>query len=335
MTPRKHPHAVDAAPAVRPGSEPAAPRPAEPGADPGPDGDGSGPPGAVVVGLDGAPGSRPALRWAADEAARRHAPLVLVHAYRRPATGGFPGYNPVPDDLLGGLRDHGREVLRAAAAEMARRHPELTVTRVLRPGRAEVVLRAVSAGARLTVVGHAATSRLTGVLLGSVALAVTSGNPAPVAVVPPGHLPDGPIVVGVDGSPLSEAAVAFAFAEAALRRTELVAVHAWNDPALDARRLEPLLIDPGSLAEQERALLAERLAGWVERYPDVRVRQVLAPRRPVPGLLAYAADAAAVVVGSHGRGGLAGMLLGSTSHALATHARCPVIVVRHPGFGVR
>lgn len=295
---------------------------------------GGGPPGAVVVGLDGAPGSRPALRWAAAEAARRHAPLVLVHAYRLRATGGFPGYNPVPDDLLGQLRDRGREVLLAAADAVAQGYPELTVSRILRPGRPEVVLRAVSATARLTVVGHAATSRLTGVLLGSVALAVTSGNPVPVAVVPTGYVPAGPIVVGVDGSPLSEAAVAFAFDEAALRRAELVAVHAWDDPTLDARRLEPLLIDPGTLADQERALLAERLAGWVERYPDVRVRQVLAPRRPVPGLLAYAADAAAVVVGSHGRGSLAGMLLGSTSHALATHARCPVIVVRHPGFGV-
>lgn len=325
MTPTEHPHAIG----IDPATGPAGHRVPEPG----PGGDG-GPPGAVVVGLDGAPGSRPALRWAAAEAARRHAPLVLVHAYRRPATGGVPGYNPVPDDLLGHLRDDGREILAAAAAHVARWHPDLTVARVLRPGRPDVVLRAVSATARLTVVGHAATSRLAGVLLGSVALAVTSGNPAPVAVVRTGHQVDGPVVVGVDGSPLSEAAVAFAFDEAALRRSELVAVHAWHDPALDTRRLEPLLIDPGTLADQERALLAERLAGWIERYPDVRVRQVLAPRRPVPGLLAYAADAAAVVVGSHGRGALAGMLLGSTSHGLATHARCPVIVVRHPGFGV-
>lgn len=331
MTRREHSRAVGLDPAGDRATEPDT----GPATGPGPGGDGIAPPGAVVVGLDGAPGSRPALRWAAEEAERRHAPLVLVHAYRLPATGGGPGYNTVPDDLLGQLRARGRAVLRAAAAQVAQRHPGVTVTRILRSGRPDVVLRAVSATARLTVVGHAATSRLTGVLLGSVALSVTSGNPAPVAVVPTGHLPDGPIVVGVDGSPLSEAAVAFAFDEAALRRAELVAVHAWNDPGLDARRLEPLLVDPGTLVDQERALLAERLAGWVERYPDVRVRQVLASRRPVPGLLAYAADAAAVVVGSHGRGGLAGMLLGSTSHALATHARCPVIVVRHPGFGVR
>jgi nucleotide-binding universal stress UspA family protein len=294
------------------------------------------PPGAVVVGLDGSAGSRRAASWAADEASRRHAPLALVHAYRLPATGGFPGYNPVPDDLLEQLRAGGQSLLDSTAAELTDRYPTLSVTRILVQGRPEMAIRSASARAVLAVVGHAPSSRLAGTLLGSVALAVTSTNPVPVAVFREGHFPDdGPIVVGVDGSPLSEAAVAFAFDEAALRRTELIAVHAWNDVYLDSRRLEPLLIDPGTLEEQERALLAERLAGWAEKYPDVRVRQVLAHHRPVPGLLSYAADASAVIVGSHGRGGFAGMLLGSTSHALATHARCPVIVVRNPASGAR
>src|SRR6478609_1092808 len=292
------------------------------------------PPGAVVVGLDGSAGSRRAAAWAADEASRRHAPLALVHAYRLPAAGGFPGYNPVPDDLLEQLRAGGQALLDTVATELTDRYPALPVTRILYQGRPEVAIRAASAHALLTVVGHAPSSRLAGTLLGSVALAVTSTNHVPVAVIRDGHVAaDGPIVVGVDGSPLSEAAVAFAFDEAALRGAELIAVHAWNDVYLDSRRLEPLLIDPGPLEERERALLSERLAGWGEKYPDVRVRQVLVHQRPVPGLLGYAADAGAVIVGSHGRGGFAGMLLGSTSHALATHARCPVIVVRNPGSG--
>lgn len=294
------------------------------------------PPGAVVVGLDDSAGARRAAAWAAEEATRRHAPLALVHAYRLPTAGGFPGYNPVPDDLLEQLRSGGEALLESAATELAERHPALPITRHLFQGRPEVAIRSASADALLAVVGHAPTSRLAGTLLGSVALAVTSTNHVPVAVIREGHVtPDGPIVVGVDGSPLSEAAVAFAFDEAALRRVELIAVHARNDVALDSRRLEPLLIDQGTLEEQERALLSERLAGWAEKYPDVRVRQVLAHQRPVAGLLGYAVDAGAVIVGSHGRGGLAGMLLGSTSHALATHAQCPVIVVRNPAFGAR
>ncbi len=294
------------------------------------------PPGAVVVGVDDSTGARRAAAWAAEEATRRHAPLALVHAYRLPATGGFPGYNPVPDDLLEQLRAGGEALLDSTATELAGRHPALSITRLLFQGRPEVAIRSASAHALLAVVGHAPSSRLAGTLLGSVALAVTSTNHVPVAVIREGHFTaDGPIVVGVDGSPLSEAAVAFAFDEAALRRVELIAVHAWNDVYLDSRRLEPLLIDPGTLEEQERALLSERLAGWAEKYPDVRVRQVLAHQRPVAGLLGYAVDAGAVIVGSHGRGGFAGMLLGSTSHALATHAQCPVIVVRNPQFGAR
>lgn len=287
------------------------------------------PPGAVVVGVDDSAGARAAAWWGADEAARRHAPLVLVHAYRLPATGGFPGYNPVPDDLLEQLRAAGDHVLHQIGGELADRHPQLPIVLSLVHGRAEVALREASGQAQLTVVGNAPSSRVAGAVLGSVALAVTSSNPVPVAVVHAGHrAADGPIVVGVDGSPLSEAAVAFAFDEAALRGVDLIAVHAWNDVYLDSRRLEPLLIDPQTLEEQERALLSERLAGWGEKYPDVRVRQVLVHQRPVQALLGHAETAGAMIVGSHGRGGFAGMLLGSTGHALATHGQCPVIVVR-------
>jgi nucleotide-binding universal stress UspA family protein len=287
------------------------------------------PPGAVVVGVDGSTSSAAAVAWAADEAERRHAVLGLVHAYRRPTRAGHPGHIAIPDDLLAQLRVAGEHLLDTTAAALADDHPDLTVVRTLVQGRAEEALRSASEHAQLTVVGHAAATRAARVLLGSVAFSITSTNPVPVAVIPTGHSPaDGPIVVGVDGSVLSEAAVAFAFDEAAIRRTDLIAVHAWNDVSLDSRRLEPLLIDPRFLEQQERALLSERLAGWTEKYPDVPVRKVLVHQRPATALLHYSRTARAVVVGSHGRSGFAGMVLGSTSHALATHAPCPVIVVR-------
>lgn len=289
------------------------------------------PPGAVVVGVDGSAASEAAVEWAAEEADRRHAALRLVHAYRLPTLGGFPGYNAFPDDLLEQLREAGEYLLAGAAARVAERHPDVDVVRSLFHGRPEIGLRTASEQAQLTVVGNA-SPRTGRRLLNPVGLAVTATNPVPVAVIhahqkPP---PTGPIVVGVDGSPLSEAAVAFAFDEAAIRGVDLLAVHAWNDVYLDSRRLEPLLVDPEVLEQQERALLGERLAGWGEKYPDVRVRQLLLHQRPTPALLEFSQTAQALVVGSHGRGGFAGMLLGSTSHALATHAHCPVIVVRTP-----
>ncbi len=289
------------------------------------------PQGAIVVGVDGSAPSAVAVDWAADEADRRHAPLQLVHAYRLPGVAGYPGYNAIPDDLLEQLRRAGQELLAGTARRIAIDHPSLEVVTTLVHGRGETAIRGASRGARLTVVGHSTTSRVAGVLLGSVALAVTSTNPAPVAVIPEDHRRvRGPIVVGVDGSPLSEAAVAFAFDEAALRGADLIAVHAWHDIYLDSRDLEPLLVDPRTLQQQERALLSERVGGWAEKYPDVHVRKVLRHQRPTTALLEYGRAAQAVVVGSRGRGGFAGMMLGSTSHALATHARCPVIIVRPP-----
>lgn len=75
-------------------------------------------------------------------------------------------------------------------------------------------------------------------------------------------------------------------------------------------------------------MLAESLAGWSERYPDVAVRRVLVRDRPVRALLSEAENAQLVVVGSHGRGGFTGMLLGSTSAALVQSVECPIVVVR-------
>jgi nucleotide-binding universal stress UspA family protein len=90
------------------------------------------------------------------------------------------------------------------------------------------------------------------------------------------------------------------------------------------------LVDPRTLEDQERALLGERLAGWAEKYPDVVVHRELRHQRPTTALLEHSRTAQLVVVGSRGRGGFSGMLLGSTSHALASHTHCPVIVIRRP-----
>ena len=167
-------------------------------------------------------------------------------------------------------------------------------------------------------------------LLSPVALAIVSTNAAPVAVIHPGQqtTAHGPVVVGVDGSPTSESAIDFAFETAERWKTRLVAVHCWYDTVQGTFPMQPMLVDPAAIEEAERALLAERIAGWQEKYPDVAVQQAVVRGRPTPTLLEYGRSAQLVVVGSHGRGGFTGMLLGSTSQALVSHSSSPVVVVR-------
>ncbi|MEJ8279517.1 universal stress protein, partial [Pseudonocardia spirodelae] len=138
--------------------------------------------------------------------------------------------------------------------------------------------------------------------------------------------PHGPVVVGVDGSAWTEPALAAAFAEAAARGTGVVAVHAWADDVVDPA--VTALVDPDGRAEDERRLLDDALAPWADKHPDVRVRRVLAHDRPARALVTESGWAQLVVVGSRGRGGVAGMPLGSVGRALLSHAHCPVLVAR-------
>ena len=282
----------------------------------------------VVVGIDGSSHARRAAHWAATEADRRHAQLRLVHAYTLPVAG-YAGYSMAPDDLGTIMRVEGTAMLRDVAAELRVDHPSLDVAIRLFQGDAVQALRRESERARLTVVGSRGNGRVSGVLLGSVAMAVTSHGTAPVAVIPaegPGGTVGGPVVVGVDGCATSEAAIAFAFDDAAVRGVRLLAVHAWNDvrPTL----ADPTMIDYARLEDGERAELSEQLAGWRDEYPDVDVRPIVVRGRPTRTLLEFAEQAQLVIVGSRGRGGFAGMVLGSTGHSLISHALCPVVVVR-------
>jgi nucleotide-binding universal stress UspA family protein len=133
-----------------------------------------------------------------------------------------------------------------------------------------------------------------------------------------------PVVVGVDGSPASEPALAFAFAAADAWSAPLVAVHAWVEHLEEADALAGL----AELEEQERELLAERLAGWTVKYPGVPVTGELVHGPPARALVARSVNARLVVVGSVGRGRVGRALLGSTGRALLHHAHTPVAVVR-------
>ncbi|WP_043323289.1 universal stress protein, partial [Micromonospora sp. M42] len=140
---------------------------------------------------------------------------------------------------------------------------------------------------------------------------------------------DGPVVVGVDGSELSTAAVGFAYEEAARRGASLIVVHAWLYPTpMGPGDILPLVYDPEALAEESRRVVAESVAGWSQRYPDVPVRQRSIRGAPARVLVEESKDAQLVVVGAHGRGALGGLLLGSVSHAVLHHAHSPLVIVR-------
>ena len=287
---------------------------------------------AVVAGVDGSECGLQAVRWAAAEALRRQLPLRLVAAHAWPS-GGLVGDPGLGVDYRAVLRDVVLGHLATAAADARQVAPELDIEQVEVTGYPVPVLLGESAHAEIVVLGDRGLGGFTGLLIGSVAVEVTAHASCPVIVVR-GSEPDRtgprpePVVVGVDGSPTSEAATAFAFEAASLRRVPLVAVHVWRDVLVDAT-MAPLL-DWNVIDSDEREVLAERLAGWTEKYPDVPVRRLVARDRPARALVEESGRAQLVVVGSRGRGGFHGLLLGSVSQALLHNAHCPVAVVRSP-----
>jgi nucleotide-binding universal stress UspA family protein len=280
----------------------------------------------VVVGVDGSVRATQAARWAAAEAERRGLSVRLVSA-----VGGDVAVVPHPElaqpyeEVLVG---RAREALGASAAVVARDTPGVRVETVLVSGHPLAVLREQARDALLVVIGDRGWSKVEGLIAGSVSVALATHAECPVVVVrgADDREAPAPVVVGVDGSETSEAAVAFAYEAAATRRVGLVAVYVWSDVFAD-----PLLIpltDTAAMNDEGRRILAERLAGWAEKYPDVAVERVVVRDRPAHALLAQADRGQLVVVGSRGRGELAGLVLGSVSNTLLHRSPCPVAVVR-------
>lgn len=287
----------------------------------------------VVVGVDGSPESTAAALWAAEEANRRHLALRVLHAFAVPVSSA-PAFGIQPD-ISEWIRAAGQDILDNATREITARWPALVVSAHLINTDARPALVGASGDALLTVVGSRGGGRVPEVVLGSVALHVAAHGRSPVAVIShqAAQSSTGAILLGVDGSGTSEAAVEFAFDEAAVRGADLEAVLVWDDIAV--RGFARGAAQIGQLEdEEEHAVLAEQLAGWRDKYPDVTVRQVVRRGRPADALLRHGELRPAdeqpqmVVVGSRGRGGLTGLLLGSTSQSLICHAPWPVVVVR-------
>ncbi|MVU76949.1 universal stress protein [Nocardia sp. ET3-3] len=288
----------------------------------------------IVVAVDGSATAGLAVAWAAAEAALhgRRLHIVISQAFQF-------AYGPVPfitEEVVEQLQEAGDEIV-ADAVRIARDTvpgDQLTISTevIFEPIIPSLIER--SRQAHTLVVGSRGRGAFRRAVLGSVSSAMVQHAHCPVAVI---HTMSGtdavsarkPVLVGVDGSANSVPALELAFEEASLRKVGLVALHSWSD----VTGTEPAPVGWESVRDSEEALLTESLAGYGERYPDVPVRRVLVRDRPARSLLTESENAQLVVVGSHGRGGFAGMLLGSTSAALVQSVECPIVIARTSATG--
>jgi nucleotide-binding universal stress UspA family protein len=287
----------------------------------------------VVVGMDGSEEATRAADYGAWEAKRRGVSLRLVFAHQP-----TPMWGPsilIADDYAW-VRDWVREILIKAEKEVTAAHPDIEVQTAVVSGGAAAALVEESREASLVVIGTRARGGMAGHLSGSVAAQVAAHAHTPVIVLRPdgpaeaAPQPGGLILVGLDGSPESEQAMAFAVEEAVARNAVIEAVYVWN--LLEVRDIGPIIPDGYDTTEEEEKalrLLTEATEGWSDRYPDLVIDRRLVHGLDAADMLAReSADVDLIVVGSRGHGGFLGLRLGSTVDSLIRHAGAPIAVVR-------
>ncbi len=293
------------------------------------------PRGAILVGVDGSAAALGAVRWAARDAALRNVPLTLAHVVDAP----LPEWFEVAA-LAGSrqwqeqrARDFIESAIKIAKESTGECGPVQIDSKVFHSATVPTLV-GVSTEVEMVVVGYRGHG---GVLdrsfLGSVSSALVYHAHCPVAVIHDDeamirNAARAPVLVGIDGSPASEAATAIAFEEASRRGVGIMALHAWTDPRVSGSK--GLYQDSkwdAQLSEEEETL-AERLAGWHERYPDVGIRRRIEIGDPARWLIEASKQAQLMVVGSHGCSRFRGKLLGSVGAAVVNRAKIPVIVAR-------
>ena len=283
-----------------------------------------------MVGMDGSEGAMRAVRWATQEAKIRGRGVTLAHAVLPVVAGGAFGMGVPPRlDLIEEMRVSAVEELVRVAADLDFADVQVHVEVATPSG----LLLAASDTAEMIVLGSRGRGGFADLLLGSVGTQVSSHANCPVVVMrADARAGAHEIVVGIDGSPHSLAALAFAFNEASRRGWDLIAVHAWDVPAYD------LIVSPDgpipfpleNVADEEIRLAAEVLSGYRNEYPDVRVSENLVRSPAVQALLDASTNAAMIVVGTRGRNVAIGALLGSVSNGILHKAKVPIAVVPLP-----
>jgi nucleotide-binding universal stress UspA family protein len=282
----------------------------------------------IVIGTDGSTGSAAALRWGVREAELRgrKATALLAWGYLdQHHPGGGTDFDPDYHE------DDARAALAAAVEAAVGAQAAAGVQQEVACDLASRALLDASLEAELLVVGARGLGGFKALLLGSVSEQCLHYAGCPVAVVHEGvaEAGTGPerIVVGVDGSPDSHDALRWAVAEARVRGATLHLIHAWQPAIVGGNSFLPVPAETDAMAELATRHLESALGAEDTTGLTVEAVEQCGPAAGV--LLDAAADASLVVVGSRGRGGFAGLLLGSVSQQVARHAPCPVVVVRH------
>lgn len=286
----------------------------------------------LVVGIDGSQESEAALAWALEEAARRDLEVELIYALAVPVVSDAYGMVMTRPDI-DELTDYSQKLLDAAQTSARTAAPEVTVSARLASGPPAAVLIEASKHAEGLVVGTRGLGAISGRLLGSVSVRLAGRSVCPVFIVPPEWrehpVPDGAVLVGVDGSEHSDAALRLALEEARCRQTGLIVLSAYHVPWL-ARPVEPELI--AEFEESERWLAEKTVSESLDRvkghgYADVAIEQVTIKALPADALVEASRSAVLTVVGSRGRRSLSRAILGSVSRTLMAETRRPVAVV--------
>ncbi|GAT69845.1 universal stress protein UspA [Planomonospora sphaerica] len=280
----------------------------------------------VIVGTDGSAAGSAAVEWAADDAARVRAPLRIVFALDR-SPYDIPRFSV--REWGDALTRNAERVLAESEALVRERRPGIEVTTQMIEGAPAVVLRDQAAGATEVVVGSRGLGGFAGAVLGSVSTHVAGHARGPVVVVHAGsRTAHGEVAVGIDDSPQCDPALAYAFEQAASRGATLRALYVWQAP-VHAYAPE-IVYDMDEIRRAQYQVVADKLASWRQTYPQVKVIEDVRSGHPVEVLTAASEGADLVVVGSHGRGALGSLALGSVSRGVLHHARGTVAVVRSP-----
>jgi nucleotide-binding universal stress UspA family protein len=265
----------------------------------------------VVVGVDGSIAAQTAVCWAAAEAAQRSATLRVVHAFVWPLFRVPLG----PSEVAPGLRAAADLVVGEAVELAGKVEPAIPIDAAVVEGFPFPVLAEETRYADLIVVGSRGLGATLTVLVGSTTVDLVAHAHCPVVVVRPDQLGDSGrgVVVGYDGSPAAAQAVRVGVEYSARHHLDLLVV---------------------TVSDRDAVTGAE-LAGLVASVTDggrggVRVTSTVLSGHPAEELVRLSGESRLIVVGSRGRGGFRGLLLGSVSQAVLQHAGCPVAVVPRP-----
>ena len=285
--------------------------------------------GRVVVGVDGSSQSLAAVDWAVNEVRARPRRLHLLYACGWSLVDLSFGSNglrlPAAASTPEGVYLLAEKILAEAAGRVGINVPVSTEISTDVPGRA---LLTASRTAELVVLGSKGVGGFAGLLVGSVAAQVTSHGRCPVVVVRDTPAANGPVVVGVDGSPASQRALEFGYAYAAAHHRDLCALHAWMWPEpVGPSHMIPLTYDRDLYRAAAGKLLARAVSCVPVDAAEVHLEQRAVVGPAATALIEASAGASLTVVGSRGHGGFAGLLLGSVSHQVLHHAAGPVAVV--------